>query len=118
MTFDGPSSGPGFSNSWNGDKNVGAGRLTIVESKPGGFISMKLDFSQPFKCLNKVIFNLAPSQGGTRISSIMDGKNNFISKAMSLVMNMDKMAGKDFKQGLANLNSVAQAETRKLKQTA
>jgi len=108
-SFDGPSSGPGASYSWNGNSQVGEGRLTIVASKPGELVSMKLEFSRPFKATNVVNFKLAPSEGGTRVCWIMDGKNNFMTKAMSLFMNMDKMVGKDFEQGLVNLNSVAQA---------
>ena len=41
----------------------------------------------------------------------MDGKKNFVTKAMSMIMDMDKMVGKDFEIGLANLNTVAQAAT-------
>jgi hypothetical protein len=40
----------------------------------------------------------------------MSGKNAFMAKAMSLVMNMDKMVGADFEVGLANLAKVAEAE--------
>ena len=48
----------------------------------------------------------------TRVSWIMDGKNSFMAKAMSLFMDMDKMVGHDFEQGLANLDSAAQATAR------
>ena len=41
----------------------------------------------------------------------MDGKNNFMSKLMSVFMDMDKMIGSDFEQGLANLGRVATAES-------
>jgi len=112
-THEGPSSGPGAIYTWNGNNQVGEGRLTIVKSKPGELVSMKLEFSRPFKCSNEVNFKLALSEGGTRVSWIMDGKNNFMAKAMSLFMNMDKMAGKDFEQGLVNLNRVAQATSVK-----
>ena len=53
-----------------------------------------------------------PTDGGTRVSWIMEGKNGFVPKAFSLLMNMDKMVGKDFEEGLANLNTAAQAEAR------
>ena len=36
----------------------------------------------------------------------MDGKNNLMSKTMSLFMNMDKMVGPDFEHGLAALKKV------------
>jgi hypothetical protein len=111
-TFEGPSAGPRAIYSWNGNNDVGEGRLTILESKPGELVSMKLEFSRPFKATNQVNFKLSPSDGGTRVSWIMDGKNNFMTKAMSIFMDMDKMVGNDFEQGLANLNTVAQAETQ------
>ena len=46
----------------------------------------------------------------------MDGKHNVIMKAMSLFMNMDKMVGKDFEEGLANLNRVVQASTARVQE--
>jgi Polyketide cyclase / dehydrase and lipid transport len=116
-TFEGPSAGPGAIYIWNGNSQVGEGRLTIVESKPGELVSMRLEFSRPFKCNNEVNFKIVPSDGGTRVSWIMDGKNNFIGKFMSLIMDMDKMVGTDFEHGLANLNTVAQAEAQKSAQS-
>jgi hypothetical protein len=83
--------------------------LTIVESNPGELVSMKLEFSRPFQGNNKVNFKLEPSAGGTWVSWIMGGKNSLMTKAMSLFMPMDKMVGKDFEQGLANLDRVARA---------
>ena len=115
-TFEGASSGPGAIYTWGGNNQVGQGRMTIVASKPGELVSMKLEFSRPFKCTNEVNFKLAPSGGGTRVNWIMDGKNNFMTKAISLFMNMDKMVGKDFEQGLVNLNSVAQAASSKARE--
>ena len=109
-TYEGADSGPGAAYAWNGNGQVGSGRMTIVESKPGELVRMKLEFFRPFKGTNEVNFKLAPSGGGTRVSWIMDGKYSVISKAMSLVMNMDKMIGNDFEQGLANLNCVVQGK--------
>jgi hypothetical protein len=39
----------------------------------------------------------------------MTGKRNFMMKAMSLVMNMDKMLGGQFEQGLAQMKAIAEA---------
>jgi hypothetical protein len=115
-TFDGAATGPGAIYAWNGNKHVGEGRLTIVESKPGELVSMKLEFFRPFACTNQANFALAPSGAGTRVTWSMDGKNSFMGKLMSLLINMDKMVGTDFEHGLANLNTVAQAETSKVGQ--
>jgi Polyketide cyclase / dehydrase and lipid transport len=107
-TFEGPPRGPGATYAWTGNRKVGEGRLTIVESKPGQLVSMKLEFARPFKCTNRVNFTLAPSTDGTLVSWIMEGRNNFMAKAFSLIINMDKMVGSDFETGLANLKSVVE----------
>lgn len=39
----------------------------------------------------------------------MAGKNNFMAKAVHLFMNIDKIVGGQFEQGLAQLKSVAEA---------
>jgi hypothetical protein len=113
-TYEGSPSGPGAIYAWNGNKNVGEGRMTIMDSKPGEFVSIKLEFIRPFAGTNQVRFQLAPSGTGTRVSWLMDGQLNFITKAFSLFMSMDKMCGKDFEDGLANLNAAAQADTQRL----
>ena len=69
---------------------------------------MKLQFFRPFAATNHVNFILVPTGTGTQLTWAMDGKHNFMGKAMSLLINMDKMVGKDFEQGLANLNTVVQ----------
>jgi hypothetical protein len=115
-TFEGPATGPGSVYIWSGNNKAGEGRATILESKPGELVSIKLDFVRPFAATCYANFALTPSQAGTRVTWSMDGKNNFMAKAFSLVMNMDKMVGKDFEEGLANLNTAAQAETQKVRQ--
>jgi Polyketide cyclase / dehydrase and lipid transport len=106
-TFEGPAAGPGAIYSWTGNKNAGAGRTTILESNAGEFVSIKLEMFRPFACANHVTFKLVPNASGTRVSWIMEGKNNFIVKAFSLVMSMDAMVGKEFEEGLANLDALA-----------
>jgi len=111
-TFEGPTTGPGSSHAWKGNKKVGSGRNTILDSKSPEFISMKLEMFAPFACTNQVTFRLAPVDGGTKVTWIMEGRNNFMAKGFSCIMNMDKMIGKDFEEGLANLNTVTQSASR------
>lgn len=111
-TFNGPTSGPGASYAWNGNGQAGAGRMTIIESKPGELVSIKLEFSKPFVAVCQSNFIMVPAAGTTRVTWAMDGTNNFMAKAFSVCMNMDKMVGKDFEAGLANLNTAAQATPR------
>ena len=39
----------------------------------------------------------------------MFGKNDFMGKAISLVMNCDKMVGAEFEKGLANMKAIVES---------
>src|SRR6185295_13550387 len=47
-TFDGAASGVGAKFAWDGNKNVGAGNMTITESVPNDHIRIRLEFIRPF----------------------------------------------------------------------
>lgn len=52
----------------------------------------------------------ASSEGErTAVTWCMSGKNNFLGRAMCLVMNMDKMVGGKFEQGLASMKTTVEA---------
>jgi hypothetical protein len=121
-TFEGPASGVGAAYAWDGNKDVGQGRMTITESKPprGGtgetaLITIRLEFLKPFASVATSGFEVKPE--GDRAATVtwsMEGRNNLMGKAFGIVMNMDKMIGGDFETGLGNLKSVAEAETKKV----
>ena len=108
-TFSGPAAGPGASMTWAGNKKVGEGRMTIIENRPGEMIRLKLEFFRPFKATNTAEFTFKPEGDQTTVTWSMFGKNNFMGKLFGLFMDCDKMVGKDFEKGLANLNSASQA---------
>ena len=109
-TFSGPANGVGASYAWEGNKDVGAGKMTITEAKPPSYVRIRLEFLQPFASVAEVGLDVVPAgTGEVKTTWSMDGHNNFVSKAFSLVMNMDKMIGKDFDDGLASLKHVAEA---------
>jgi hypothetical protein len=108
-TFDGPAAGTGASYAWSGNSKAGQGRMTILDSKPNEQLSIKLEFIKPFSATNQTTFKLVPSASGTEVHWIMEGQNGFSGKAFALLMNMDKMLGKSFEEGLANLNTAAQS---------
>lgn len=110
--FDGPDSGPGARYAWAGNADVGEGRMEIVESKPGESLVVDLEFVKPFPARNRATFTLAPAaNGGTHVTWTMDGKNGFLGKLMSTVVDMDALVGKDFEKGLANLGSAVAKAT-------
>lgn len=107
-TYSGPASGVGASYAWKGNKEVGEGRMEIVESTSPSKVRFRLDFAVPFEAHNEAVFALEPDAGGTRVSWAMTGASSFMFKLMGLFMNMDAMIGRDFEAGLATLK--AQAE--------
>ncbi len=108
-TYAGAPAGKGAIFSWAGDRNVGEGSMTLLESRPNDLISIKLEFRKPFKATNTAEFSFKPDGNQTRVTWSMSGRKNFIVKAFSLFMSMDKMVGAQFEQGLANMKSVVEA---------
>ena len=107
-TFSGPDSGVGAAYAWEGDKNVGTGKMTILEATAPGKVVIKLEFLKPFEATNTAEFTLQPQGGSTTITWAMTGKNNFLAKLMCVFMNMEKMVGPDFEAGLAGLKAIAE----------
>jgi hypothetical protein len=108
-TIGGPPEGVGATYAWTGDKNVGEGRMTIERSEAPSLVGINLEFIKPFPGVCPTTFAFEPVPGGTKVTWTMAGKYNFISKAMSLVINMDKMIGKDFEAGLAAIKAESEA---------
>jgi hypothetical protein len=106
--YEGAPSGKGAVYSWTGNKDVGEGRMTITDSKPGESIKIKLEFMKPFAATNATLFSFKPQGNQTAVTWTMDGDNNFVGKAFSLFMNMDKMVGGDFEKGLAQMKTISE----------
>ncbi|WP_133795746.1 SRPBCC family protein [Prosthecobacter fusiformis] len=111
-TFEGPPAGTGAIFKWSGNNEVGEGIQTIVESRPAELVRMKLEFIRPFAGTNDVDFTFKPEGTGTLVTWSMSGKNNFMSKAVGLVMDCDKMCGDFFVQGLASLKAIVESPAK------
>lgn len=99
----------GATHSWDGNKQVGAGRMTITAVEPDRSIELKLDFIRPFPATNKVIWRIEDEGKERRVVWIMEGANEkLIVRVMVLFMNMEKMIGKDFDDGLASLKELVE----------
>lgn len=108
-SFEGPAAGTGSAMSWAGNNQVGAGKMTIIESHPYDLIRFKLEFLKPFVATNTSEFTFKPEGNQTVVTWSMSGKNNFIAKAVGLFMNCDKMVGDQFEKGLADLKTISQS---------
>jgi hypothetical protein len=107
-TFGGAERGAGAVYAWDGNRNVGAGRMEITRATAPSDIVIKLDFIKPFEGHNIAEFTLSPQDGGTDVAWVMHGPAPFMNKVMQVFMNMDRMIGRDFEAGLANLKKVAE----------
>lgn len=108
--FSGSENGVGSIYEWEGNNQVGQGRMEITESAPHSKIALKLDFLKPMEGHSITEFTLSPAQDSqsTEVTWAMHGPNNYLSKIMCTFVSMDKMIGKDFEAGLSNLKAIAE----------
>jgi uncharacterized protein YndB with AHSA1/START domain len=111
-TFEGPSAGNGAVLAWTGNGKAGEGRMKLSESRPNELVRFDLEFFKPFKARNIAEFTFKPEGDQTVVTWSMTGRNNFMFKAVGLFMSSDKMVGGMFEEGLANLKTIVEAETK------
>lgn len=112
QSYEGASAGPGAVYIWNGNKEVGEGRMTITDTRPSDLVRVRLEFFKPFAATNTAEFTFVPEGNQTRVTWSMFGEKNFMAKAVHLFMNMDKMIGGQFEKGLADLKTAAEGAAR------
>ncbi|MEZ4739750.1 MAG: SRPBCC family protein [Flavobacteriales bacterium] len=108
--YSGAASGRGAKYSWTGTGKAGEGSMEVLEATDRG-VHIDLQFVRPFKNTCETWFKFEPEGGGTRVVWTMTGPNLFIGKVMGLFINMDKMIGKDFENGLAELKATVEKGT-------
>ena len=106
-SFSGARAGNGAIYAWEGNRRAGAGRMEILEAAPSRIL-IKVDFLKPFEGHNTAEFTLDAAGGSTAVTWAMYGPQKLMCKVMSLVFDMDRMIGKEFAEGLANLKKVAE----------
>ena len=109
QTYEGAPTGTGAIYTWIGNKEVGEGRMTIIESRPSDLIRIKMEFFKPFAGISTAEFTFKPEGKQTAVRWSMSGDKNFMAKAIHLFMNMDKMIGGQFEKGLAEMKSIVEA---------
>jgi uncharacterized protein YndB with AHSA1/START domain len=107
-THSGAADGKGAVYEWEGNKDIGNGRMEITETAPPSRVTIRLDFVKPFEAHNVVEFALEPRGDATHVTWTLHGPMPYVSKLMSVFFNMDRMVGTDFETGLANLKAVAE----------
>ena len=80
-SFGGPAAGVGATYAWQGNTDVGSGRMEVKSVTPEK-VSLQLDFIEPFEGHNTADFLLTPKGGGTEVRWLMFGPAPFITKLM------------------------------------
>ena len=111
-TYEGPPAGSGAAFWWSGNKNVGEGRMTITESRPNELVRLRLDFMRPFSSTSTAEFTFSPDGKQTLVTWSMTGDKNFLAKAIHMAIDMDKMIGAKFDEGLAQIKAIAETRAR------
>lgn len=107
-TFSGAPNGKGSVYEWNGNKNIGRGRMEIMDATPSSKVLIKLDFFSPFEAHNTAEFTVQPKGNATNVTWAMHGPVPYMMKIMHMFMNMDRMCGDQFQQGLTSMKAIAE----------
>ncbi len=103
-----PAVGTGAFYTWSSEnKNVGSGKMTILESMPNSRVSTQLEFEGMETATG--YFKFEPDGAGTKVTWAFDanmGSNPFF-RLMGLMM--DKMLGKNFDECLQGIKKAAEA---------
>jgi hypothetical protein len=112
-SYEGAPAGTGAIYTWVGNKEVGEGRMTIIESRLSDLIRIKMEFFKPFAGNSIAEFTFKPAGNQTMVTWSMTGDKNFMAKAIHLFMNMDKMIGGQFEKGLAQIKTLVEAPAKR-----
>jgi len=108
VTYSGPESGKGAGHTWYGNRDVGTGRIEIIEAEAPSRVVMQLDMLRPMEAHNRVEFTLQPNGDVTTVTWAMSGKQPLLGKLMSLVIDCENMVGGQFEKGLTSLKATAE----------
>lgn len=107
-TLSGAASGKGAVYEWDGNREIGKGRMEITETVPPTKVTIQIDFFKPFEAHNTVEFTLEPKGDFTNVTWAMHGPSPFFFRLVDLFVNCDEMCGKDFEAGLKSLKGVVE----------
>ena len=107
-TYTGTDGIVGFVSAWESkDNNVGTGSMELVKLTPGERIDMHLRFKVPFENEDDAFFETSSINANkTRVIWGFDGSSPYPWNALSYLLKMDEMIGKDLEGGLKKLKSV------------
>lgn len=107
ISFSGPEEGVGSSSSWEGEK-MGVGTSEVIESIPNKAVRTRLVYTKPHEMNQIAEITLTPTDDGTLVKWSVNGHNSFFFRIMCVFINIDKIVGDQFTQGLTKLKVLAE----------
>jgi hypothetical protein len=107
-TYGGAESGVGAVYEWSGNREIGQGRVEIIESLPPSRVVLKIDFITPVEAHNTVEFTIVEQGDSTEVTQAMYGPSPYLSRLIGLCFSMDNMIGQKYEEGLAGMKSIAE----------
>jgi len=96
----------GFIYAWDStDKNAGAGEMEIKKIKDGERVDMEIRFERPMKAISEAAFVLESSGAQTNTKWSFKSEMKYPLNVMMLLINFEKLLGKDMETSLAMLKS-------------
>jgi hypothetical protein len=108
--FTGTDGQVGATMAFEGNKEVGSGKLEMLKIVPNEVVEIRLTMLEPVRGESLVQYKLTPVDGGTQFSYSMSGESGFLGKLMSTVIDCEKMVGDDFSIGIANLKTLVESK--------
>ncbi|HWA86315.1 MAG TPA: SRPBCC family protein [Opitutus sp.] len=112
QTYSGPPAGVGAVSAWSGNAKVGAGRMTVTDSRPYELVRFRLDFLKPFPGTNTAEFRFEARDGHTMVTWSMTGRTTaYVPRLIGMFVNLDAIIGREFDRGLAQLKTLAETKS-------
>lgn len=110
-TYRGEDGSVGFVYAWEGNKQAGKGEQEIKLLEPGKRIEAEVRFEKPFKAVAQTPFVIQQTETGqSKVIWGMHSSMNYPMNSMLLIMNMDKLLGKDLEISLDNLRRLLEKQ--------
>lgn len=102
---------------WEGNDDVGKGKLAITESVENERVVADLAFLAPWESSAVTTLTLTPEEDHTRVTWSFDSEQALTDKMFTMFMDMDAALGPDFQHGLDKLKVAAETVATERKAT-
>ncbi|MBU2951580.1 GyrI-like domain-containing protein [Tamlana agarivorans] len=112
LSYEDKTSGVDAGYAWKGEI-LGEGKMTTLTVQKNKSISQAIEFIEPFKSKSNIGWTFEPTEGGTKVTWAMDGKQDFMTKMYTTFAgSIEENTSPDFDRGLFKLDSIVTASMR------